>query len=68
MPLSGIPKRVTPHTLRHTFASHLLVANYYFQQMLGQSDIRTTMIYTHTVVSRTLKEMKSPLNLSPDSQ
>lgn len=61
-----IPKRVTAHTFRHTFASHLLAANVdlrTIQQLLGHSDIRTTMIYTHTVPSRTNKEMVSPLDL-----
>ena len=62
---AGIPKRVSPHTLRHTFATHLLQANYdirQIQQMLGHSDIRTTMIYTHTIKSDA-KPMKSPLDL-----
>ncbi len=60
-----ICKRVTSHTFRHSFASHLLQANYdirAIQELLGHSDVRTTMIYTHTVKSRTLKEMKSPLD------
>jgi integron integrase len=60
-----IPKRVTPHTFRHSFASHLLQANYdirTIQEMLGHSDVKTTMIYTHTVPSRTLKERRSPLD------
>lgn len=60
-----IPKRVTPHTLRHTFASHLLQANYdirTIQEMLGHSDVKTTMVYTHTVPSRTKKERRSPLD------
>jgi len=63
---AGIPKRVSPHTLRHTFATHLLQANYdirQIQQMLGHSDVRTTMIYTHTIKSD-LKPLRSPLDLS----
>ncbi len=60
-----IPKRVTAHTFRHSFASHLLLNNYdirTIQEMLGHSDVRTTMIYTHTVKSRTHKERKGPLD------
>jgi len=58
-------KRATPHTFRHSYASHLLQANYdirTIQELLGHSDVRTTMIYTHTVKSKTLKETKSPLD------
>jgi site-specific recombinase XerD len=58
-------KRVSSHTFRHSFATHLLQANYdirTIQALLGHSDVRTTMIYTHCVPSRTLKEMKSPLD------
>lgn len=64
--LARVAKRVTAHTFRHTFASHLLLANYdirTIQEMLGHSDVRTTMIYTHTVPSRTQKERASPLDL-----
>ncbi len=60
-----VPKRVTAHTFRHSFASHLLQANYdirTIQELLGHSNVRTTMIYTHTVRSRTLKEARSPLD------
>ena len=63
---SKILKRASAHTFRHSFASHLLQANYdirTIQELLGHSDVRTTMIYTHTIKSRTLKEIKSPLDL-----
>jgi integrase len=60
-----IPKRVTSYTFRHSFASHLLQANYdirTIQELMGHSDVKTTMIYTHTVKSTTKKEAKSPLD------
>jgi integron integrase len=66
---SGVKKRVTCHTFRHSFASHLLRANYdirTIQQLLGHADVKTTMIYTHTVRSRTLKEIESPLDFSKE--
>jgi integron integrase len=60
-----LTKRASAHTFRHSFASHLLQANYdirTIQELLGHSDVRTTMIYTHTIESRTLKEKRSPLD------
>ncbi|MDH3972712.1 MAG: tyrosine-type recombinase/integrase [Deltaproteobacteria bacterium] len=62
---AGIIKRVSAHTFRHSFASHLLQANYdirTIRQLLGHSDIRTTMIYTHTIKTTTIKKTGSPLD------
>jgi site-specific recombinase XerD len=59
----GIQKRVSPHTLRHTFATHLLeqgVDIRLIQVALGQSKLDTTARYAH-VASKVLREMVSPL-------
>ena len=62
---SGIVKRVTCHTLRHSFATHLLESGTdirTIQALLGHSNVNTTMIYTH-VVQRGALGARSPLDL-----
>ncbi|MCW8965359.1 MAG: tyrosine-type recombinase/integrase [Candidatus Pacearchaeota archaeon] len=56
--------KVTPHLLRHSFASHLLEAGInikYFHKLLGHSDVKTTEIYTH-VSNKNLENIKLPLD------
>ena len=61
---AGIDKPVSVHTLRHSFATHLLESGYDIrtvQELLGHKHLQTTMIYTH-VAKKNLLSVKSPLD------
>ncbi|CAD6494642.1 MAG: Tyrosine recombinase XerD [Candidatus Argoarchaeum ethanivorans] len=58
---AGIKKNVTPHTLRHSFATHLSGADIrYIQQLIGHRDLKTTQIYTH-VANKDIKKLANLL-------
>ena len=67
---AGVKKKASVHTLRHSFATHLLEAGtdlYYIQRLLGHSTANTTAIYLH-ITRRDLTNIKSPIDLLQDPE
>jgi len=64
---SGIRKKASVHTLRHSFATHLLESGadlYHIQRLLGHTTAKTTSLYLH-ITGRDLAKVKSPIDLLP---
>jgi site-specific recombinase XerD len=62
--VAGVRRAVTPHTLRHSFATHLIESGASLpvvQQLLGHKSVQTTMLYTH-VARSAATELTSPLD------
>lgn len=61
---AGITKKVTPHTFRHSFATHLLEGGcnlFYIKELLGHSNIQTTMVYLH-LCSKNIRKIDNPFD------